>query len=683
MDFMLPQVDWTRADTLPDMTGEGHLAIDLETKDEGITSRVGPAWWRKGGFVTGVTITSSQRSIYAPVRHPDSECFDHDAVGRWLKHHILRPRTPTARKFFHNAPYDLGWAHAEWGIPIAEDIDDTMAMAFILDENQYAYGLDSVCRRLEVPGKDETALKIAAEAYGFDPKADMWRLPAKYVAPYAEQDGTSTLQVGLKMIGMMEAEEVTEAYQLEADLVPATVHMIQRGVRVDTRRVEETMDRFYKRRDEFLGRLEDHIQIGRRIVVDDLRSPKFMADVFSRLGIPIPKTAKGNDSFSNEWMSRFEGHPAPALCAQALQFHDAAEKFLGQYIMGFCHKGRIHAQVHSYKDREDEDDDFGGGTVTTRFSYSDPPLQQMPSRHPELAFFIRHCFLPESGEVWAAIDYSQQEYRLMVHYASATNMVGADVAVAMYIDDPDTDFHNMVVELTGLPRRKAKDCNFAKAFGAGIPKFAAMTGMTLEDAKKAMDLYDEKVPFIKRLAEFCQQRADLKGYIRMIDGARGRFPDYEPRWLDWNKVKVKLDSLRAQGKPMPKLNPCSLGEAQRRKNDPDHPWYGERLKRAKTHKAMNKLIQGSAARQMKKAMVAAFREGFIPLIQMHDELDLSVRTAEEAHRVGQIMADIVKLRVPVKTDVEFGSTWGRAAKNEQTGHKPTWEAALEDMREAA
>lgn len=678
MDFMLPDTGWASPTELPDMTGEGHLAIDLETMDEGLRDKVGPAWYRHGGFVTGVTITSEQRSIYAPVRHPETECLDHDAVGRWLRHHILRPRTPTARKFFHNGPYDLGWAWSEWGIPIADDIDDTMAMAFVLDENKYAYGLDAVCRDLGIPGKDETALKSALDAFGFKGKADMWRLPGRFVGPYAEQDGVSTLQAGVAMIPMLEADGLTAAYQLEADIVPMCVEMKKRGVRVNTSRAEQTMEHFHARAKEHLAQLEDHIQIGRRITIDDLRSPKFMSDVFRRLGIPIPTTDKGNDSFSNEWMSKFEGHPAPKLCARALQFNDAADKFLGNYVLGFAHKGRIHAEIHSYRDKE-EADGPGGGTVTTRFSYSDPPLQQMPSRDEEIAKDIRSCFDPEEGEVWAADDYSQQEYRLMVHYASVCNILGAEVAVDMYNQDPDTDFHNMVVELTGLPRRRAKDCNFAKAFGAGIPKFALMTGMSEAEAKEKMDIYDEKVPFIKLLSDFCSARANERGYIKMIDGARGRFPDWEPRWLDWKKVRAKLDDLRAKGRAMPKLNPCSLGEAQARKNDPEHPWFGERLKRAKTHKAMNKLIQGSAARQMKMAMRECWRAGIVPLLQMHDELDLSVPDERTAYRVAEMMRDVVKLRVPVKCDVEFGSNWGRAAKDERTGHKPTWEAAIADL----
>lgn len=673
MEFMLPVTDWVAPTALPDLTGRGAITIDLETKDEGLAADRGPSWYRRGGFVTGVTMAVRGRSFYAPVRLPDTQCLGHDMIGDWLRHHLKDQVRQGTRPRFHNAPYDLGWMWAEWGIEPPDEIDDTMGMAFILDENQLSYSLDNCCKREGIAGKDEWMLRATAEAYGLDPKKDMWKLPGRFQADYATQDGIATHELADHYLAQLEAQGLLDAYQLEADLIPLCVHMRKRGVRINTERAEKNMERMLSISRQCLDELSREFSVGRKWTIDDVRSPKFMANIFGREQVPFPQTAKGNDSFSNEWMSKRD-HKLPQLCAKALQFNDAGEKFIGNYILEYTHMGRIHAEIHQFRDDR-------GGTITTRFSYSNPPLQQMPSRNEDIARYIRQCFEPNEGEIWAAVDYSQQEFRLMVHYASVCQMEGADRPVAMYIENPDTDFHNMVVDITSIPRRKAKDVNFAKAFGAGPPKFSEMVGITIEEAKQQMAEYDEKLPFVSRLAEYCQKVADQRGYIRMIDGTRGRFDRWEPRWLDYKKVRAIQDERKSMGLPLFDTAPCDIDTANERRNDPDHPWFSQRLRRAFTHKAMNKLIQGSAARQMKRAMRECWRERIIPLLQMHDELDLSVAQPKVAERVGQIMRDVIKLVIPVKTDIEYGVNWGRAAKEEvskKVVHYPTWENAVRD-----
>lgn len=677
MEFMLPDVDWTPPTSLPDLTGHGDLAIDLETRDDGLANDRGPGWYAGLGWVTGVVVTSEKQSVYAPVRHPDTTCFDTRQVGAWLRDHLRAP----GRRFFHNAPYDSGWMWSEFGIePDDYVIDDTMAMAFMLDENERHYNLDAVCARFGLAGKDETALRQAAEAFGYHPKKELWRLPARFVAPYAMQDGSSTLNLGRMLSAQIEAQGLTSAYRLEADLIPMIHHMRRRGVRVNTDKAEQAQKKLYAESREALRELTEKAAIGRDWDIRDVRSSTFMASMFSRVNetlpsqqrIPIPKTEKGNDSFASEWMSKHE-HWLPKLCARALKTHDAAEKFLGNYILGFTHMGRIHAEVHQFKDDD-------GGTRTYRMAYSAPPLQQMPSRDEKIARQIREAFEPEEGELWGAIDYSQQEFRLMVHYAYVCNIAGADQAVRKYRDDPDTDFHDLAAELTKLQRRKAKDVNFAKAFGAGVNKFAMMTGMNAEEARATMAQYDELLPFIRGLSEFCQKRVDTRGFIKLIDGARGRFDRWEPRWTDYQKTREFLADLRSRGLQMPSLEACSRDEAVRRVRDPDHPWDG-RIRRAFTHKSMNTLIQGSAARQMKAAMREVYRAGIIPLLQMHDELDISTGDERTGQIVAEIMRDVVKLEVPVKVDTEYGVNWGRAAKDKKTGYMATWDEAVKERNQ--
>lgn len=648
LDIVLPPSDWRPPSELPDLRRMGpDLAVDYESRDDGLAAGLGPGWAFGMCRIVGVAMAAGDRRVYVPLSHPETECHDTDAVRRWVTDHMRGPQ----RKIFHNAMYDLGCQLGEWGLEAPELLDDTMCMAFSLDENRLQYNLDAVCAWLGVQGKDEELLRQAAAAYGVDPKAELYKLPARFVGPYAEQDAGATLEAARIMRDRIAAQDLGEAYRLEADLIPMCVAMRARGVRVNLDHAERSAQYLSQQARTALDELTDKLPIGRRVEIGDVSSPRFMSRVFDSLSIPYPRTAKGNPSFSSDWMSRAD-HWLPQLAARAQKFNDAAEKFVRGYIVGFQIRGRIHAEIHSHRDDR-------GGTRTTRFAYSDPPLQQMPARDPDIKKLIRGIFVPEDGEIWGALDYSQQEFRLMVHFASLCGMAGVEDAVRKYREDPRTDFHNLAAELTRLPRRKAKDVNFAKAFGAGVPKFADMTGMSLDEAKATMAQYDQELPFISRLSEFCQNRADRRGYIRLLDGARGRFERWEPRWQDWTRYREAQEAARAAGRPEPVVTPCEIEEARRRMADPDHPWTG-RLRRAFTHKAMNTLIQGSAARQTKLAMRECWREGILPLLQMHDELDFSFGERAPALRAEEIMRDTVRLEVPVVVDAEFGRDWGDA-----------------------
>ena len=254
--------------------------------------------------------------------------------------------------------------------------------------------------------------------------------------------------------------------------------------------------------------------------------------------------------------------------------------------------------------------------------YSNPPLQQMPSRDEELAPLIRGVFLPEDGERWAKTDASQQEFRFIVHYAAAQGLQKADEAAEHYRNDPDADFHDWLPNGPGSRGTSAKGINFAKAFGAGVRKFAEMIGMPENEARAIYDRYDRELPFVQQLSKRCQSTAARQGYLELYDGARRHWDTWEAPEIAWAKG----------------TGPCSHEEAERRVADPDHPWYRRHVRRAETYKAMNALIQGSAAQHTKLWMRACWREGIVPLLQMHDELDCSVSSREQAELVAQLGA---------------------------------------------
>lgn len=657
MGFLLPETTWEVPRSLPDISGERIVAVDIETRDDGLANDIGPGWVYDLGYIAGVVISTSKGSGYYPIRHPETSNWDQGPVRDFLRDLFVSDR----KVVFHRAIYDLGWLTTSWDLPLPKQIEDTMIMEFTLHEYEKTFNLDDTCARNGIPGKDKRLMEMAAEAYGIKKKSDvtanLWRLPAKYVGPYGEQDGTATLEVAKLLYPQIENQGCANAYKLETDLIPMVLDMRRTGIPVNSAYAEELKHQFIVDRNTILSEISRRLTVGRDITIGDINSPQFLQRAFEAEGIPVPRTAKGNPSFESDVISKID-HWLPDLVVQSKQMNEASNKFIGNYIQGYTHRGRIHAEIHQTK----SDD---GGTRTTRIAYSDPPLQQMPSRNPKIKRRIRQIFQPEKGKIWGALDYSQQEYRLIVHFAYLMNLPGAAEAVMKYINDPRTDFHTLVAEMTKLPRKKAKDVNFAKAFGAGVPKFALMTGMTLEEAAAVMEQYDGEMPFVKMLGESCNRIANQRGYIKLLDGARSRYELWEPRYQDGEFLAaVKIE------------------EAQRRVRDKHHPWYQKRLKRAMTHKAMNSLIQGSAARMTKLAMRASYQAGLVPMLQMHDELDYSFDDYRDAKRAHEIMRDTVRLEVPVVVDMEFGTNWGEAEADKDTGWGATWEEAWAKMKAA-
>jgi putative DNA primase/helicase len=339
-------------------------------------------------------------------------------------------------------------------------------------------------------------------------------------------------------------------------------------------------------------------------------------------------------------MTRHE-HWLPQLIVKADKYNNAAVNFLQSYILDQVVRGRVHPEINPHRGEQ-------GGTRSLRFSYSNPPLQLMPAHNEELAPLIRGVFLPEEGEVWAKPDLSQQEFRFVCHYAARHNLSKAREAVERYRHDPATDFHRFVSEMTGIERQSAKNTNFAKVFGAGVRKFAQMIFKPENEARVLYERYDNELPFVSELAKLCQRAARRDGFLTLYDGARRHFDKFAPGGK-WSKG----------------LGPCEEDEAIRRVTDPNHPWYRRQLWRSDVHKALNALIQGSAARHTKLWMLACWREGIVPLLQMHDSLDCSISSPEQAEIVARLGCEAVTLEVPMKVELAYGRNWGDA--------KHTWE----------
>jgi DNA polymerase-1 len=652
-----PESLWAPPKELPDLSQETEVAIDIETRDPSLADDMGPGFHQyeranpRTGYICGISAAWRDNSIYIPLRHPETNNFDFNKIRNWLRHLANQNHT---RFIFHNFQYDWGWIEAVFGSPFPLPppllLDDTAAMAAMVNENLFSFSLDNLCRWQKLPGKDETALTEAGIQYAAKGKENLWQLPAKYVGPYAEQDAMSTLLLAQKLRPLLTAEHLDESYQIERKLLPITLTMKQRGVRVNTDKARKLAAAILADCEVKLNQLGK--DIGEKVTIKTIRQSKWLEDQFIRRNIPVFHTALGHPSFAKENMAN---HPEefPRLVHKIKHDTELAEKFLLGYICEYAHKKRVYPTVNQFRSES-------GGARSHRFSYSDPPLQQMPSRDDEWAPLIRSCFEPEDGEEWCSIDYRQQEYRLIVYVAEKLRAKGAKQAADMYRTDPNTDFHDYVASITRLQRRRAKDVNFAVSYGAGVKKFAVMTGMDETEAESVLKQYNERLPFVHQAYNEYMWMADRQGYIELVDGARSHFNLHEPAdyrnfnlsWWKEQHPDVEVNTLS-----------CFIEEAERRIKDKNHPWYGHRLRRSFGHKAFNRMIQGSAARQIKKAMVDVYHAGYMPLLQIHDELCFSMSDPAQAKVCAEIMEHAIPtITIPMLTDTKIGKSWGDLKK---------------------
>ena len=557
----------------------------------------------------------------------------------WFKDICESPAT----KIFHNAMYDVCWIR-KLGININGLIVDTMIASSLIDENRFSYTLNTLSWHHLSKGKNEKKLIEAAKERGLDAKADMWRLPAMEVGAYAEQDASLTLELWHKCKKILIEDHLQEIFDLETDLFPCLVDMRFRGVRVDVQKAHTVKQDLALQEELIL------LEIKKESNLDiQLMAARSIAKLFDKLGLEYSRTAKSDEpSFTKNFLANHP-HPLVQKIAQARKINKVRTTFIDS-ILKYEHCERIHAEINQIR----SDD---GGTVTGRFSYVNPNLQQIPARDPATGPLIRSLFIPEEGMKWGCFDYSQQEPRLVAHYALKFRLASVNPIADSYENDPSTDFHKIVAEMAEIPRSQAKTINLGLFYGMGKAKLQAELGVTKEKSEELFNKYHNKAPFVKQLMNKVMSAAQDKGQIKTLLGRRCRFPKYEPvlRGSDWGTFVPAEDhermlELQAMGPEL--LN--DEGEKTGKKNY----WHNNPARRAFTYKALNRLIQGSAADMTKKAMIELHKEGITPHIQVHDELDISVMNDLEAAKIKDVMENAVDLEVPNKVDYESGPNWG-------------------------
>jgi DNA polymerase I-like protein with 3'-5' exonuclease and polymerase domains len=608
---------WSCPNEYKDLSSYPEIAIDLETRDEGITKGLGAGWATNNGEVIGFAVAVDGWQGYYPFNHFGGGNMVPEQVLKYIKSVCALPN----KKIFHNAQYDLGWLQA-MGMTVNGEIIDTMVAAAIIDENRWSYSLNNLARDYLGEIKAETDLNEAAKDHGIDPKAEMWKLPAEHVGFYAEQDARLTYLLWQRFKHEIITQNLTTIWELESKLLPILIKMRQRGVRVDVDKANRLTVEFASQEKVLLQKINK--LVGKDV---DIWAARQIGEAFDKLKIEYPRTEKtGEPSFTQNWLHNSK-HQISQLIVQAREINKFHNTFLAG-ILKYEHKGRVHAEINQL--RSDS-----GGTVSGRLSMSNPNLQQLPARNKEFGPKIRGLFLPEENHKWGSFDYSQQEPRMVVHYAASIGegYEGSQELVRAY-ENASADFHQTIAELVGIERSQAKTIGLGLMYGMGKNKLANSLGLSKEEAEVLISKYNRKVPFVKLLSDRCMKKANDEGIIRTKKGRKCRFDMWETKDFGLHTAETFENAVAKYGK--------------------------DGIKRAYTYKALNRLIQGSAADQTKQAIVSCYEQGYLPILQIHDELCFNVKAGDEL-KIKEIMETCMEFKVPSVVDISIGDDFGQAS----------------------
>ena len=616
LNFVYNDSDWICPNEYPDLSKATEIAIDLETKDPNIKTK-GSGWATFDGHIVGFAVAALGQQWYFPIAHDAGGNMDLAVTSAWMQDVLKTPAT----KIFHNASYDVGWLLVN-GFEIKGKIVDTMITAALINENRFSFSLNACAKDYLGEIKNETFLNEKAKEWGIDAKADLWKLPAGYVGFYAEQDAGLTLRLWERFKTEISKQSLHDVWEMEMELLPILIETRQRGIRVNEEKAAQLKKEFKKKETEVLNEIKNQTTLD-----VDIWAARSVAQIFDRIGVEYPRTPKtGEPSFTQNWLVNCD-NPIAQLIRQAREINKFHSTFIDS-IQRYVHKGRIHSEINQL--RSDQ-----GGTVSGRLSYSNPNLQQIPAKNKEYGNKIRSLFLPEEGRQWGSFDYSQQEPRLVAHYAASVNdqFSGAAEFIESYKNE-SADFHQIVADMAQITRTQAKTINLGLFYGMGKAKLSKELGITKDRAEELLRKYGERVPFVKGLATEVSNSASKYGFIRTIKGRKCRFDMWEPNSFGMNKA-MDYEAAKAH--------------------------YGNNIRRAFTYKALNRLIQGSAADQTKQAMIDCYKEGYKPILQIHDELCFSVGTDEDIGGIKNKMENAVEeLKVPSKVDIALGPSWGEA-----------------------
>lgn len=608
-------------------------AFSLDTETNGLV------WWRDKPFLLAISLPNGDDHAL-DLRDPQ--------VLRWAQDTL--PRC-IGLIVGHNLKFDL---HMLRGVGVnvpTQRIFDTMVAAALIDEHLPHYNLDFVANKYTGAGKDDRFVEEAAAVLGCAPERkvvmprilEIMDLAPALVCRYAKQDTRATLNLCRWQRDELQRQNLQRVMDLEMALLPVLTDMERGGVRVDIARAERAVDEatatINRRQRElndmagFTVNVNSSAHLQRIFAPQPAENGNFvLAD-----GTFVPKTAKkGAPSINKDVLLRTK-HPIAGVIRGLKGVMKMRDTFLLGHILGNHVNGMVHATFNQTRSATEDDDEFG--TTSGRLSCNNPNLQQISKRDAEIAAIVRGLFLPDEGQLWNCRDWSQMDFRIFAHYARTPSVMAA------YQENPNMDFHQLVADLTGLPRKptegikgNAKSLNLGLCFGMGMGKMAEQMGLpyTTEkfrggkewlkagpEAEEVFARYHKAVPGVKAVLEEMTAVARSRGFVRTGYGRRIRFPG------------------------------------------------GDR-----TYKAGAMIFQGTAADALKLKLVEVHNilkgtEGRL-MLNVHDEFDSSLPPGPRGEELSEAIREAVecfdgercplRFDVPIRSSGEFGPNWWEASK---------------------
>ncbi len=636
-------LSWQKTTELPNLSDAKAIGLDLETFDPELIDH-GPGWARGKGHIVGISVSVPEgRAWYLPMRH---ELEGHDNlpaenVLRWAKDQFANKKQP---KVGANILYDVGWLAHE-GVNVAGICYDVQYAEALLHSEDAQVALEALGQKYVGSGKDSAAMYAwSAQSYGgkADDKqrANIYRMPPRLVGSYAESDAVLPLQIlraqwpKLKELGLL------PVFDMECRLTPLLVAMRRRGVRIDVDKAQEVRAQLIARQEQEQAQLRDFIGFDVNV-----HASASVAKAFDKLGLAYPRTEAGSPSFVATWLEQQDTEIAKRIVS-IRKYSKIVGTFIDGHLLGSQVNGRVHCSFHPLRGKDN-------GARSGRFSSSSPNLQNIPSRDEAIAPLLRSIFIPDEGyPKWRRYDYSQIEYRKLMHYAVGRS--GENIR-AFFNAHPETDYHDFVLDMVApvagwnvaeASQRKArrkplKTINFGLIYGMGKKKLGRNLGLDDAATEKLFEAYHQAIPYAAETMAWAAEEATNTGMIRTILGRISRFDTWEPRYKTKNEEHHPLPYHQAQ------------------------QLWGNNIVRAGLHKALNRKLQGSAADMMKQAMLQCWDAGIfdsvgVPHLTIHDELDLSDdgQHEEAFAEMQHILENAIPLSVPVRADCEIGTNWG-------------------------
>ena len=642
-----------------DLKGIDTVAVDIETYDPNLKTK-GLGAIRNDGFICGIAVATEKDTAYFPLQHSDTD-IDPERINKiWdvLNEKIFQNENIT--KVFHNAMYDVCWIRSVTGKMMKGKIVDTMIAASVIDENRFRYSLDSLSKDYLNDSKYKYDLQQKTLEWSGgtvkDPMTNMHKLPASIVKEYAKQDVDLTFKLwnlfNKKIDEVLytkddgEQKTCRQIFELETKLFLCLVDMKFKGVRIDVEKATAFGKHLKKRRDQIVKAIESittiKVDIWAAASIKNLLDHLCIKDYKVTPKSKMPQLPKDYLKTHNNKCLR--------MIAKAREYDKAVNTFIDG-LLGYVHEGRIHADINQI--RSDS-----GGTVTGRFSMSNPNLQQIPSKG-YIGKKMRELFIPDEGYKWGSFDYSQQEPRIVVHYAIKLGLPGTETLQEEF-DKDDADFHQIVAEMANISRKQAKTINLGLFYGMGKIKLQKELGLDQSKARALFNEYHSRVPFVRDLSQQLIQFAKENRLLFTLHDRFCRFDKWETTNKEWNPEINRFNEvpLYTEAQAREAFKGEMLDKFKENKIDPNYMDYFNRYYTpAFTYKALNRLIQGSAADMTKKAMVDLYEKGIIPHIQIHDELCFST-TDHESEMIRETMEQTIPLEVKNKVDYESGPNWG-------------------------